>query len=1120
MTGSASEWSDLIDPMVPEILGLIIATWRGSASPATDAAEDDITIWLCRELRQNRTARESMFRIDTQFVEIDPAPGQKYGRLDLTFSPPIPRESIYFCLECKRLNVVKDGVKRAHAAEYVMHGMLRFVTGQYSQAVRHGGMLGYVLDGQVADAIENVAANIRSKCSELGMDVNLGTPLVSDSDTGPLESPPMASTKYIITYNASYYDGADRLTHSANHGTNNDNGTSSDIQDDFVSGGSAPTVTQGSPPASSDKLLVSQTVYNARGLVEQSIDPKGQITKFEYDDLGRRIAVIENYVNATVSWNGSRWAASDLNDDADRVTSFIYDGLGNVVKQTAHLPNGTGDSIQTTQYVYGVTKGSSTGQSDIQSNDLLSKVHYPQEGPGGNPGEPGTTDEFTVAYAYNRQGELKFMKDQNLTTHDYTRDGIGRVTVDKATKDASSNLDDTIKAIGTTYDPLGRVEIVRSYTTFNPSDLTANVANAVQFDYTSLWQVDKVWQEHNGNVDDDDGGLGVDSPRVTYAYDTAPPQGGDDIGNRSRITSMSYPNGGVLPYTYGAVPNNSDDRMSRLTRVSAHGTIEYDFIGSDMVAIVDYATPDVQLDRTAKHNGHRAGDHPGQYPGYDRFGRVVRHMWVDGDFAAVGTPPTNTNRPPIVELTHSYDRASNRLTANNENVVYTDWKIRDSQYTYDGLHRLIQADRGKAGSPFTYVPNPASDVYTLSQAWKTSTAGESLDVLGNWRTLITDKDGDGPDNNNTDVKESRTHNQANEITEQNLDSAGDDFDHTFDAAGNLRIQQVGNETTPTDVTYKHDLWNRLVRVTYGSTDRAIYTYNGLNWRISKQADVDLISETDPLDEKRFMFYSANWQLLEERIDNEWPFQPGAVKEGDTSYADDIETHLQYIWGPRYIDELLVRRLDGNKDGSFTNPENGDAIYYHCTDVQFSTVAVLDSTAKVLERVSYDAYGKARHHKNEDLDGDGTVNTPDLNILISGWGSVPNKGDVNRDGAVNSLDNNQLIGAWGTGLASGKLSTIGNTIGWDGYVFNSELDAGGMYTVRFRHYRPELGRWLARDPLGYVQGVNLFGYAKSDPVFWTDPSGLFAQSGTSVTMTKVWTFSGINNWCSEERRFRD
>lgn len=168
--GSPCEWADLIDPMIPEVLRLVVVTWRTMSPPLPDAKEDEITTALCRALRDNRTARELMFTIDTQLVELDPVPGEDLGRLDIAFRPLIPREDIYFCLECKRLNVVNKGQTRAYAAEYVLRGMIRFVTGQYSRAVRHGGMLGYVLDGRVDDAIANVSVNVQAQCGPLCMD--------------------------------------------------------------------------------------------------------------------------------------------------------------------------------------------------------------------------------------------------------------------------------------------------------------------------------------------------------------------------------------------------------------------------------------------------------------------------------------------------------------------------------------------------------------------------------------------------------------------------------------------------------------------------------------------------------------------------------------------------------------------------------------------------------------------------------------------------------------------------------------------------------------------------------------------------------------------------------------
>jgi hypothetical protein len=154
---------------VPQILSLVIAAWEGMPPPAPDEGEDNITIALCRALQQNRTARNLMFQIRTQVVELDPVPGEDFGRMDIVFIPLVPREDIYFCLESKRLNVVKDGETRAYASEYVTFGMLRFVTGQYSKAVHHGGMIAYVLDGNVARAMTNIENNMRRQHSALGM---------------------------------------------------------------------------------------------------------------------------------------------------------------------------------------------------------------------------------------------------------------------------------------------------------------------------------------------------------------------------------------------------------------------------------------------------------------------------------------------------------------------------------------------------------------------------------------------------------------------------------------------------------------------------------------------------------------------------------------------------------------------------------------------------------------------------------------------------------------------------------------------------------------------------------------------------------------------------------------
>jgi hypothetical protein len=170
VVGAPDEWIDLIDTLVPDILRLVISTWEAMPPPPSDAREDLTTEYFCRCLRQNRNSSELPFSIQIQMVELDPAAGTDQGRMDIAFLPLVPRENVYFCLECKRLNVVNDGQVRPYTSEYVAHGMLRFIRGQYAARVRHGGMLGYVLDGNVTLAIHNVSRVIRDRFRELGME--------------------------------------------------------------------------------------------------------------------------------------------------------------------------------------------------------------------------------------------------------------------------------------------------------------------------------------------------------------------------------------------------------------------------------------------------------------------------------------------------------------------------------------------------------------------------------------------------------------------------------------------------------------------------------------------------------------------------------------------------------------------------------------------------------------------------------------------------------------------------------------------------------------------------------------------------------------------------------------
>lgn len=45
-----------------------------------------------------------------------------------------------------------------------------------------------------------------------------------------------------------------------------------------------------------------------------------------------------------------------------------------------------------------------------------------------------------------------------------------------------------------------------------------------------------------------------------------------------------------------------------------------------------------------------------------------------------------------------------------------------------------------------------------------------------------------------------------------------------------------------------------------------------------------------------------------------------------------------------------------------------------------------------------------------------------------------------------------------------------------------------------YYSPEMGRWIARDPIGEQGGINLYGMVHNDPVNWFDTDGRAPMSG--------------------------
>ncbi|MBX3406396.1 MAG: RHS repeat-associated core domain-containing protein [Phycisphaeraceae bacterium] len=171
------------------------------------------------------------------------------------------------------------------------------------------------------------------------------------------------------------------------------------------------------------------------------------------------------------------------------------------------------------------------------------------------------------------------------------------------------------------------------------------------------------------------------------------------------------------------------------------------------------------------------------------------------------------------------------------------------------------------------------------------------------------------------------------------------------------------------------------------------------------------------------------------------------------------------------------------------------------------VALMTPEGRIVERVVYDPYGRGRHHFAADYDGNGAVEVPDLNGTyghLTAWFADDMQADWDRNGTTYGdvpdifAFQTDWFAQTGNAVAAGQISrryaagsginanAPDNMIGYCGYVFNPETDD---YTVRFRHYDPEIGRWLQRDPAKYIDGMNLGQYVRGRAPNAVDPSGL-------------------------------
>jgi len=146
----------------------------------------------------------------------------------------------------------------------------------------------------------------------------------------------------------------------------------------------------------------------------------------------------------------------------------------------------------------------------------------------------------------------------------------------------------------------------------------------------------------------------------------------------------------------------------------------------------------------------------------------------------------------------------------------------------------------------------------------------------------------------------------------------------------------------------------------------------------------------------------------------------------------------------------------NGDPADAGEDDCEYFYWAMQDANFNVLAVVDSDGAFKERYEYTPYGERMIFRSR-----GT-NQPDCRTPV--------------------LESRRWLGSYPFGLCG---------IGHQGLYHDKEFN---LIYNRARYLSPKQGRFLNRDPLGYVDGMSFYTYCNSSPLNATDPMGLYSPFG--------------------------
>jgi len=835
--------------------------------------------------------------------------------------------------------------------------------------------------------------------------------------------------------------------------------------------------------------------------ITSTTNASGKTTSWLYDAYGRVIRETSpegNYTQTTYDARGNvaetRAVAKPGSGQADLVTTANYDATCSNAA-TCNSPHWTRDALgNQTDYSYNATTGNllSVSLSAATAGAPRPTTAYSYSAVNGvqvvtgistcqvNASCAGTADEVKTTVGYNGNGLAttvsKGAGDGSLTaTTVATYDDVGNMlTVDGPLAGAADTTTfrydadrEQVGVISADPDGAGPLKRRASRTTYNPDGTiavaeTGTVAGTSDTDWSafaSLQQGSSAYDSYHRKIKDVTTAGGTTWSVAQYSYDAV----GRLECAAQRLNSAAW---GTLPAsacTLGPAGSFGNDRISRTV---------YDAVGRTSQVLTAYGTPE-QTSESESYtaNGQVAAVVDGEnnltsydYDGFDRLSVTYYPSPAKGAGAA--------NGGDYEQLTY------------NANGNVTSRRLRDGNainYGYDNLGRLILKDRPNQAFWETDLSYSYDLLGRLTQASHGNGLyyGFSYDALGRRTSDTNSWYGYG--------NFAFAYDAAGQLTRLTW---GDGFYVTYDHLVTGEVTTVKENGGAALATYGYDDLGRRIGLTRGNGVVTSYGFNAASQLTSLSHDLAGTAR----DIATTLNYTPAGQIANVTRNNDAYAWPGSVNV-DRNYS---------VNGLNQLTSAGATNLGYGLKGNLIT--SGSTTYGYSSENELTQ----SSTG------GYYGYDPFNRLFNENIPGSNTTFQYDGSQLLSE--SSGNDGSLRRryvygpgadeplvwyEGAGTS-DKRWLVAdergsvvavtdGSGNALAVNSYDEYGipaaNNLGRFQYTGQKWLPELGMYDYKARMYSPTLGRFLQSDPIGYGDGLNFYNYVGSDPVNFTDPSGL-------------------------------